>query len=79
VERVALQVGLEDASKIRLTSHNCYLQQPKPQPIKYRGVERLTDMLVHYNQVFAVALISYSRLGTAAGFINPHVSLEYSS
>jgi ubiquitin carboxyl-terminal hydrolase 7 len=50
VERVALQVGLEDASKIRLTSHNCYLQQPKPQPIKYRGVERLTDMLVHYNQ-----------------------------
>ncbi|KAH8931222.1 hypothetical protein BDL97_19G010400 [Sphagnum fallax] len=50
VERVALQLGLEDPSKIRLTSHNCYLQQPKPQPIKYRGVERLTDMLVHYNQ-----------------------------
>jgi hypothetical protein len=36
-------------------------------------------MLVHYNQVFAVALISYSRLRTAAGFINPHVSLEYTS
>ncbi|CAM6041601.1 unnamed protein product [Sphagnum compactum] len=50
VERVAMQLGLEDPSKIRLTSHNCYLQQPKPQPIKYRGVERLTDMLVHYNQ-----------------------------
>ncbi|KAL6199593.1 hypothetical protein ACLB2K_029377 [Fragaria x ananassa] len=50
VERVAQQLGLDDPSKIRLTSHNCYSQQPKPQPIKYRGVERLTDMLVHYNQ-----------------------------
>ncbi|XP_010558916.1 PREDICTED: ubiquitin carboxyl-terminal hydrolase 12-like [Tarenaya hassleriana] len=27
-----------------------YSQQPKPQPIKYRGVEHLSDMLVHYNQ-----------------------------
>lgn len=51
VERVAQQVGLDDPSKIRLTSHNCYSQQPKPQPIKFRGVERLSDMLVHYNQV----------------------------
>ncbi|XP_030531793.1 ubiquitin C-terminal hydrolase 12-like isoform X2 [Rhodamnia argentea] len=50
VERVAQQVGLDDPSKIRLTSHNCYSQQPKPQPIKFRGVERLSDMLVHYNQ-----------------------------
>eukprot|EP00250_Pteridium_aquilinum_P011968 c20422_g1_i1 orf=525-3878(-) len=50
-ERVAQQVGLDDPSKIRLTSHNCYAQQPKPQPIKYRGVERLGDMLIHYNQV----------------------------
>ena len=51
VERVARQLGLDDPSKIRLTSHNCYSQQPKPQPIKYRGVEHLSDMLVHYNQV----------------------------
>jgi ubiquitin carboxyl-terminal hydrolase 7 len=51
VERVARQIGLDDPSKIRLTSHNCYSQQPKPQPIKYRGVEHLSDMLVHYNQV----------------------------
>ncbi|XP_056171643.1 ubiquitin C-terminal hydrolase 12-like isoform X5 [Syzygium oleosum] len=51
VERVAQQVGLDDPSKIRLTSHNCYSQQPKPQPIKFRGVERLSDMLVHYNQI----------------------------
>ncbi|KAJ7528132.1 hypothetical protein O6H91_16G085500 [Diphasiastrum complanatum] len=51
VEKVALQLGLGDPSKIRLTPHNCYSQQPKPQPIKYRGVERLSDMLVHYNQM----------------------------
>ncbi|XP_044462355.1 ubiquitin C-terminal hydrolase 12-like isoform X2 [Mangifera indica] len=50
VERVACRLGLDDPSKIRLTSHNCYSQQPKPQPIKYRGVDRLSDMLVHYNQ-----------------------------
>lgn len=51
VERVASKIGLGDPSKIRLTSHNCYSQQPKPQPIKYRGVDHLTDMLVHYNQI----------------------------
>ncbi|KAI5416520.1 ubiquitin carboxyl-terminal hydrolase 13, variant 3, partial [Lathyrus oleraceus] len=38
VDRVAQQLGLNDPSKIRLTPHNCYSQQPKPQPIKYRGV-----------------------------------------
>ncbi|MCD9646610.1 ubiquitin carboxyl-terminal hydrolase 13, partial [Datura stramonium] len=51
VGRVAQQLGLDDdPSKIRLTSHNCYSQQPKPQPIEYRGVDNLADMLVHYNQ-----------------------------
>ncbi|KAI3419919.1 Ubiquitinyl hydrolase 1 [Psidium guajava] len=50
VERVARHLGLHDPSKIRLTPHNCYSQQPKPQPIKYRGAEHLCDMLVHYNQ-----------------------------
>jgi ubiquitin carboxyl-terminal hydrolase 7 len=50
VDKVAEKLGLEDPSKLRLTSHNCYSQQPKPQPIKYRGVERLSDMLGHYNQ-----------------------------
>ncbi|XP_013611723.1 PREDICTED: ubiquitin carboxyl-terminal hydrolase 13 isoform X1 [Brassica oleracea var. oleracea] len=49
VERLAEKLGLSDSSKIRLTSHNCYSQQPKPQPIKYRGVD-LSDMLAHYNQ-----------------------------
>lgn len=51
VERVAQKLDLDDPSKLRLTSHNCYSQQPKPQPIKYRGVDHLSDMLVHYNQV----------------------------
>jgi len=50
VERVAQQLDLDDPSKIRLTAHNCYSQQPKPQPIRYRGVDHLSDMLVHYNQ-----------------------------
>ena len=51
---MAHKLGLDDPSKLRLTSHNCYSQQPKPQPIKYRGVDRLSDMLVHYNQVISV-------------------------
>ncbi|XP_076911421.1 ubiquitin C-terminal hydrolase 12-like isoform X1 [Bidens hawaiensis] len=50
VERVASHLNLDDPSKIRLTSHNCYSQQPKPQPIKYQGVEHLSDILAHYNQ-----------------------------
>jgi len=54
VEKVAEKLGLDDPSKLRLTSHNCYSQQPKPQPIKYRGVDHLSDMLVHYNQVIDV-------------------------
>ena len=63
VERVAHQLGLADPSKIRLTSHNCYSQQPKPQPIRYRGVEHLLDMLVHYNQVeFSFFVYSLSAL-----------------
>ncbi|PWA57689.1 ubiquitin-specific protease 13 [Artemisia annua] len=50
VERVAAHLSLDDPSKIRLTSHDCYSQQPNPQPIKYRGVEHLSDMLLgHYN------------------------------
>ncbi|XP_055831418.1 ubiquitin C-terminal hydrolase 12-like isoform X2 [Solanum dulcamara] len=50
VESLARHLCLDDPSKIRLTPHNCYSQQPKPQPIKYRGVDRLMEMLVHYNQ-----------------------------
>ncbi|GER31693.1 ubiquitin carboxyl-terminal hydrolase [Striga asiatica] len=50
VERIAHHLGIDDPSKIRLTSHNPYSQQPKPHPIKYRGVDNLLDMLLHYNQ-----------------------------
>ncbi|KAK4836630.1 hypothetical protein QYF36_025568 [Acer negundo] len=50
VERVSHHLALDDPSKIRLTPHNCYSQQPKPTPIKYRGMEHLSDMLAHYNQ-----------------------------
>ncbi|GKV35062.1 hypothetical protein SLEP1_g43380 [Rubroshorea leprosula] len=50
VEKVAQLLGLNDPSKIRLTAHNCYSQQPKPQPIQHRGVGCLSDMLVHYNK-----------------------------
>ncbi|KAL8029539.1 hypothetical protein ABFX02_14G230900 [Erythranthe guttata] len=50
VERAAQQLGVDDPSKIRLTSNNSYSQQPKPHPIKYRGVDNLLDMLLHYNQ-----------------------------
>ncbi|CAN4109417.1 unnamed protein product [Withania somnifera] len=51
VERVAQRLGVDDPSKIRLTPHNCYSQQPKPNPIKYRSVDHLVDMLIHYNQI----------------------------
>ncbi|WMV52526.1 hypothetical protein MTR67_045911 [Solanum verrucosum] len=51
VERVAQRLGVDDSSKIRLTPHNCYSQQPKPNPIKYRSVDHLVDMLIHYNQI----------------------------
>lgn len=52
VECLARHLRLDDPSRVRLTPHNCYSQQPKPQPIRYRGVDRLTEMLSHYNQVF---------------------------
>ncbi|KAL8036479.1 hypothetical protein ABFS82_12G158700 [Erythranthe guttata] len=51
VEKVAQHLGLDESSKIRLTPHNCYSQQPKPNPIKYRAVDHLLGMLVHYNQI----------------------------
>ncbi|KAL8214408.1 hypothetical protein R6Q57_003857 [Mikania cordata] len=51
VENVAHKLGLDDPSKIRLTTHNCYSQQPKPHPLKYRVADHLLDMLVHHNQM----------------------------
>ncbi|KAI3993824.1 hypothetical protein MKX01_002837 [Papaver californicum] len=48
--KVARHLGLDDPTKIRLTPHNCYSQQPKSQAIKYQ-VDHLPAMLIHYNQV----------------------------
>lgn len=50
-ERVAQRLGLDDPTKIRFTPHNCYSLLPKPNFFKYRSVDQLIDMLVHYNQV----------------------------
>ena len=49
-EALAAKLDLDDPSKIRLTAHNCYSNGPRPAPIKYQSVEKLSDMLVHYNQ-----------------------------
>jgi len=62
VEKVAQKLGVDDPSKIQLTSHNCYSQQPEPQPIKYRGVECLLDMLIHYNQVTTLFFFIYATI-----------------
>ncbi|KAL3835481.1 hypothetical protein ACJIZ3_010217 [Penstemon smallii] len=51
VERVSQRLGLNNASKIRLTPHNCYSQQPEANPIKYGSVDNLLDMLVHYKKI----------------------------
>lgn len=51
VERVARCVGEDDPLKIRLTSHNCFTHQPKPNPIKYRSVDRVFDMLENVDRV----------------------------
>lgn len=51
VGKLAEELNLEDPSKLRLTAHNCYSQQPKPPAIRYRGVDCLADMLTHHNQV----------------------------
>eukprot|EP00217_Crustomastix_stigmatica_P013559 CAMPEP_0183795834 /NCGR_PEP_ID=MMETSP0803_2-20130417/5345_1 /TAXON_ID=195967 /ORGANISM="Crustomastix stigmata, Strain CCMP3273" /LENGTH=997 /DNA_ID=CAMNT_0026040337 /DNA_START=433 /DNA_END=3426 /DNA_ORIENTATION=- len=47
---LAKRLGVLDPTFLKLTAHNCYSQTPKPQSIKFRGVEKLQDMLAHYNQ-----------------------------
>ncbi|KAI3906979.1 hypothetical protein MKW92_023595 [Papaver armeniacum] len=49
-ERVARHLGLDDPTKIRLTAHNCFSQKPKPQSIKYQGIDHLSEMLIHHNR-----------------------------
>ncbi|KAL4576836.1 hypothetical protein LXL04_012936 [Taraxacum kok-saghyz] len=49
-ERVVGQIGADDPSKLRLTPHNCYSQQPQRDPFEFRDAEHLLDMLVCCNQ-----------------------------
>ncbi|KAI3938563.1 hypothetical protein MKW98_016068 [Papaver atlanticum] len=49
-ERVARHLGLDDPTKIRLTAHHCFSQKPKPQAIKYQGIDHLSEMLIHHNR-----------------------------
>lgn len=43
--KVARQIGIDDRSKIRLTSHNHLLRKPMPQPIECPSLKHLSDML----------------------------------
>lgn len=51
VERVASHICLDNPTKIQLTSFDFSTCKAKSQPIKYRGVDTLLDMLVDGNQV----------------------------
>ncbi|KAI3910726.1 hypothetical protein MKW92_029235 [Papaver armeniacum] len=51
MERVAGHLGLDDPTKIRLTSHDCYYQKPKRQAIKYQGIGHLSEMLIHFHRI----------------------------
>ncbi|KAI3783399.1 hypothetical protein L1987_42480 [Smallanthus sonchifolius] len=79
VERVAQKLNLDDPSNIRLTPHNCYSQQPKPHPIKYRVAEHLLDMLVHYNQrvIHNIRLPKQSTIGDVLSEIKSKVTLSH--
>lgn len=44
-EAVGKAVGC-DPAHVRLTMHNGYTEQPKPAPLKFRGVQTLLDMLI---------------------------------
>lgn len=53
---------------LRLTLHNCYSDLPKPQPLKYRGVDTLEDMLnsgmqkisdTLFQEVLEIPLVEY--------------------
>ncbi|GKE40237.1 ubiquitin carboxyl-terminal hydrolase 12-like protein isoform X2 [Tanacetum coccineum] len=51
LSRLARYINLDDPSKIRLTSHNCWFtKKPKREPIKYHGVGHLSDMLTLYTR-----------------------------
>ncbi|CAI5494319.1 unnamed protein product, partial [Closterium sp. Naga37s-1] len=51
VRELAEKLELPDPSKIRLTRHNCYLQQPRQSPVKFRSVNCLEELLAHHDQM----------------------------
>ncbi|CAI5464489.1 unnamed protein product [Closterium sp. Yama58-4] len=53
-ERLAEKLRLADATKIRLTAHNCYSLQPRLPPIKYQGAKCLGEMLAHDDQASSI-------------------------
>jgi len=48
--RIGAAVGC-DPLRLRLTMHNPYSDLPKPQPIKYRGVDNLQEMLTSFQKM----------------------------
>mmetsp|Transcript_41401 Transcript_41401/g.100498 ORF Transcript_41401/g.100498 Transcript_41401/m.100498 type:complete len:1169 (+) Transcript_41401:70-3576(+) len=48
--RIGQAVGC-DPLRLRLTMHNPYSDLPKPQPIKYRGVDNLQEMLTSFQKM----------------------------
>ncbi|XP_073291911.1 ubiquitin C-terminal hydrolase 13-like isoform X2 [Primulina huaijiensis] len=51
VGRVAHRLGIDDPSKIRLTSQDLYTQLPKPYPVEYCGVDNLLEMLLYHDHI----------------------------
>ncbi|KZV44468.1 hypothetical protein F511_19369 [Dorcoceras hygrometricum] len=49
--RVAHHLGVDDPTKIRLTSQDLYTQLPRTDPIEYRGVDNLLQMLLCYSHI----------------------------
>jgi len=49
VAAVGQAVGC-NAGFVRLTMHNCYTEQPKPAPVKFRGVNTLLELLTSFHK-----------------------------
>lgn len=47
---MAERLGVAEASHVRLTQHNNYTHMPKPQPLRFRQAESLTEMVTQGGQ-----------------------------
>lgn len=50
-EKLAEQLKLDDSQKLRFTQQDAYKKRPKPQPLRFRQLKTLFDMLSHYNKI----------------------------